>query len=309
MKVCIFFRGYVEVDAPLWAHDLQEALPEHEVKVWQEGDAPADYAVTWRATQAFIDHQTRLRALFNAGAGVDALLQLQLPQTLQVVRIEDSGMAQQMIEYVSHALLRFYREFDFYAQQQAHGLWEPRQVRDKQAFPVGILGLGVLGRQVAQAVQQLGFPVAGWSRTAKQGLSFACHAGDDGLHHLLSSSRILVCLLPLTSATQGIINARTLALLKPDGYLINIARGGHVVEPDLLAALDQGTLAGAMLDVFAQEPLPLEHPFWKHPKVTITPHVAAVTPRANTIRQIAEKIRLLDRGETVSGVVDKQLGY
>jgi glyoxylate/hydroxypyruvate reductase A len=153
------------------------------------------------------------------------------------------------------------------------------------------------------------FPLRGWSRTPRQIDGMQCFAGDAQFDDFLSGTRVLVCLLPLTPETDGIMNRQTLSKLLPLGYVINVARGAHLVEEDLVELLDSGHLAGATLDVFRTEPLPEGHPFWKHPKVTVTPHTSARTLRDETIEQIAGKIRRFERGEPIAGVVDKQRGY
>lgn len=295
-----------------WLDGLRAALPEADLSVWQAGVAtePADYAIVWAPPQAFIDAQPRLKALFNIGAGVDALLRLNLPDGLKVVRLDDAGMAVQMAEYVCHAVIRHFREFDLYQQAQARGEWAFRKPRHRGDFAVGVMGLGVLGSRVAQALRGFDFPVNGWSRSPKvlEGVQ-TFHGMGEGLHAFLSASRVLVNLLPLTPETRDILDRDTLGRLRPGGYVINVARGAHLVEEDLLALLDSGHLAGATLDVFRTEPLPTTHPFWTHPRVTVTPHTSARTLRDESIAQIARKIRALERGEPIAGVVDRTRGY
>jgi glyoxylate/hydroxypyruvate reductase A len=292
-----------------WIAELRQALPEADIQEWEPGQAPADYAVVWAPPQAFIDAQPALKAIFNVGAGVDALLQLNLPDGLQIVRVDDAGMSVQMAEYVCHALIRHFRELDVYEADTRAGRWTFRPPRDRADFPVGILGLGVLGERVARAVAQFEFPVLGWSRSPKQIEGVRCFAGEARLGDFLVGTRVLVNLLPLTDATRGILNKTTLSALQPGGYLINIARGGHLVEEDLIPLLDSGKLAGATLDVFQTEPLPAAHAFWQHPKISITPHASARTLRSVTLAQIAGKVRALARGEAIAGVVDRARGY
>ena len=292
-----------------WVRDLQAALPDAQVLPWSPGLAAVDHAVVWAPPQQFIDEQPQLKAMFNIGAGVDAILKLRLPPALQVVRLDDAGMSVQMAEYVCHTLIRHFREFDVYEAAAREGRWVYRKPLDRADFPVGIMGLGVLGQRVAKAVQQFEFPVLGWSRTRKEIDGVRCFAGEARLGDFLVNTRVLVNLLPLTDATRGILNRTTLSALKPGGYLIHIARGGHLVEEDLIPLLDGGQLAGATLDVFQQEPLPAEHPFWRHPKIIVTPHGSARTLRSESIAQIAGKIRALQRGEAISGVVEHERGY
>jgi len=295
-----------------WIQGLREALPEAEVHEWVPGGAQADHAVVWTPPQKFLDEQPGLRGLFNIGAGVDALLKLRMPPQTQVVRMDDAGMAVQMAEYVCHSVIRHFREFDAYEADAREGRWSFRKPRDRAQFSVGVMGLGVLGERVARSVAQFEFPVNGWSRTPKAIEGLRCFAGDESFNAFLGASRVLVNLLPLTPATRGILNRDTLSRLnggRPGGYLINVARGAHLVESDLIPLLDSGQLAGATLDVFQVEPLPPEHPFWRHPKVTVTPHGSARTLRDASIARIADKIRAIERGESVAGLVDAKRGY
>lgn len=295
-----------------WVANLQAALPDAEVLAWTPGAPQADHAVVWAPPQQFIDEQPSLRGLFNIGAGVDALLKLRLPAQTRIVRLDDAGMGVQMAEYVCHALIRHFREFDAYEAEARQGRWSFRKPRERGDFSVGVMGLGVLGERVARAIAQFEFPIHGWSRSAKAIEGVRCFAGQDEFGAFLSASRVLVNLLPLTADTLGILNRNTLSLLnggQPGGYLINVARGSHLVEADLIPLLDAGQLAGATLDVFEVEPLPADHPFWRHPKITVTPHGSARTVREVSVAQIVGKIRALERGEPVAGMVDPQKGY
>ena len=295
-----------------WLEGLRAAFPDAEVDVWSAGAPHADYAVVWTPPQQFIDEQTQLKGLFNIGAGVDALMKLRLPSGVPVVRLDDAGMSVQMAEYVCHAVIRHFREFDGYEADTAQGTWSYRKPHQRADFPVGVMGLGILGERVSRALAQFDFPVMGWSRSAKSIPGVQCFSGEAGFNDFLAASRILVCLLPLTPDTENIMRHDTLARLQPGGYVINVARGHHLVDDDLIALLDSGHLAGATLDVFRTEPLPAAHPFWTHPKITVTPHTSARTLREESIAQIVGKIQALERGEAVAsleGVVDLNKGY
>ena len=292
-----------------WLAGLRAALPQAQVELWQAGASPADYAVVWAPPQQFFDEQSQLLAVFAIGAGVDALLKLRLPPNVSFVRLDDAGMAVQMAEYVCHAVIRHFRELDRYAADISQGHWTVHPSRHRADFPIGIMGLGVLGQRVAQALAHFEFPVNGWSRTAKNMEGVRGFAGVEQFNAFLAASRILVNLLPLTAETVNIMNRDTLSRLQPGGYVINVARGAHLVDDDLLALLDSGHLAGATLDVFRTEPLPTGHPFWRHPRITITPHTSARTLRETSIAQIAGKIGALERGESVAGLVDVGRGY
>ena len=296
-------------DAEPWLIELRAALPGSTISLWQPGAPAADYAIVWQPPQAFFDEQPQLKVAFNIGAGVDALLRLNIAPTTQLVRLDDAGMGVQMAEYVCHALIRHYRSFDGYDLDKAPGVWRQREVLPRSEMPVGIMGLGVLGTRVAKAVAQFDFPVNGWSRTAKEVAGVRCFHGADGFKDFLAASKVLVSVLPATPETRDLINRDTLLRLQPGGYLINVARGAQVVEEDLLALIDEGHMAGAALDVFRTEPLPAGHPFWAHPKIRMTPHTAALTLRADSIAQIATKISAMQSGKPVVGLVDRQRGY
>ena len=295
-----------------WLDGLRIALPRAEVELWSPGTGAADYAVVWAPPQQFFDEQTALKGVFNIGAGVDALMKLQIPAGVSVVRLDDAGMSVQMAEYVCHAVIRHFREFDAYEADVAGGRWSYRKPRARAEFPVGVMGLGVLGERVALALKQFDFPVLGWSRSAKSIDGVQCFSCEDSFRKFLAGTRILVCLLPLTRETENILNHSNLSQLLPGAYVINVARGGHLVDDDLIALIDSGHLAGATLDVFRQEPLPPAHRFWQHPKITVTPHTSARTLRLESIAQIAGKIQALHGGAaiaSIAGVVDMKKGY
>ena len=292
-----------------WVQAVQQAFPEATVSAWAPGAPQADHAIVWAPPQQFIDEQPALQTLFNIGAGVDALLQLKLPPSLKVVRLDDAGMSVQMAEYVCHAVIRHFREFDGYDTDTQAGKWSYRKPRSRAGFAVGVMGLGVLGERVAKALQVFEFPVNGYSRSAKDLPGIRCFSGAQGLPEFLAATRVLVNLMPLTPETENILNQATLSQLQKGGYLINVARGKHLVEEDLITLIDSGHLAGATLDVFRTEPLPAGHPFWQHPKITVTPHTSARTLREESIAQIVGKIQAFQRGEPINGVVDPQRGY
>ena len=295
-----------------WVTGLRAEFPAENVNEWTPGAPPADYAVVWAPPQQFMDEQPQLKGLFNIGAGVDALLKLRLPPAAPIVRLDDAGMSVQMAEFVCHAVIRHFREFDGYEDDIRERKWSYRQPRLRADFPVGVMGLGVLGDRVARSLAQFDFPVNGWSRSPKTVDGVRCFSGEAGLQDFLAATRILVCLLPLTPETENIINRELLGKLLPGAYLINVARGAHLVDEDLIALIDSGHVAGATLDVFRIEPLPAAHPFWQQPKISITPHTSARTLRGETIAQIAGKIRAVESGTLITslaGVVDLKKGY
>ena len=304
-----------EVDrADWWQAALTKASPGLEVRVWPDVGDPAeiDYALVWKPRPGVLATLPGLQAIFSLGAGVDHIfLDPDLPAGVPVTRIVDADLTAGMSEYVLLHALRYHRNQPVFDRQQRDHVWDMRmgELRQARETQIGVLGLGELGRDATGKLAALGFTVAGWSRTEKSLPGIACHHGADGLAAMLAQTRILVCLLPLTPATAGILNAATFAAMPRGGYVINAGRGGHLVEADLIPALDSGQLAGATLDVFAAEPLPAGHPFWDHPAITVTPHNASVTDPRSVAAQVAENIRRLRAGEALLNPVDPAAGY
>lgn len=309
MNIIYYAAG---ADPDIWLQAFHKVLPQATIRQWQDGDtAPADYALVWKPPAAMLRGRTELKAIFNLGAGVDAILQLgdALPAGVPLIRVDDAGMGVQMAEYVSHAVLRHFRRFDEYDVQQNSTQWQALAQRAKADFSIGILGLGVLGNCIIDGLRSFGFPLLGWSRSAKQIVGVECFAGTEGLDDFLRATKVLVVILPLTKETENLLNTEQLAKLKQGAYVINVARGAHIVDEDLLDLIQQGHIAGATLDVFRTEPLPPAHPFWQEKRIHITPHISALTVREESAKQIADKIAVLERGETVVGVVDQTKGY
>lgn len=306
----LLYRGDGEIGH--WAEDLARALPGVQTLGWREGDtlAACDYAMLWNPAPSLLPQLAQVKAVFLMGAGADAILKFgdALPE-VPIVRLGDAGMAVQMAEYVAYATLRYFRRFDEYEEQARHGLWAPLPVYAKEEFTIGVMGLGKLGLRVVETMRSFGFPVRGWSRTPKELAGVDCFAGMEALDAFLKGTRVLVSLLPLTAETNNLLDRRRLSLLPKGAYVINVARGAQLAEPDLLTLIRAGHIAGATLDVFRNEPLPAPHPFWEEPRITITPHISAVTLRVDAVRQIAEKIAAFEANEPVDDIVDRNLGY
>ncbi|KJH80434.1 2-hydroxyacid dehydrogenase [Stutzerimonas stutzeri] len=295
-----------------WTDLIQQHLPDAEIQVWKPDNPSwgADYAIVWHPPTALFDKEPQLKALFNLGAGVDALVRIpNLPRDLPIVRLEDAGMAVQMAEYVAYHVIGISRDMDYYRDQQAAGQWKLRRPIERSEWPVGVLGLGQIGQRVARTFAALGYPVCGWARSDHAIDGVRSFAGEAGLDGFLGQTRVLINTLPLTDSTRDLIDYSLLSRLRPDAVVINVGRGEHLVDEDLCRAIDEGKVARAVLDVFREEPLPSEHPFWRMPQVTITPHVSARTLREATVAQIAEKIVALEKGQSISGVIDIQRGY
>lgn len=307
----------VHIDnAEQWRDALARRLPEAEVITSSAPPAQrrqADYLAAWKPPEALLREPEALRGIVNLGAGVDALLNNPgLPEGVPIVKLRDAGMAELIGDYARYGILHFQRDFDRYRRQQHAREWREHAVVDKTDWPVGVLGLGAIGRKVAAMVAADGFPVHGWSRSPKRLEGITCHHGDDGLDELLGRVCTLVLLLPDTPATRHLIDARALARLPEGASLINPGRGTLIDEAALLAALGPaegaGRLRGALLDAFPEEPLPEASPLWVHPRVWVTPHMAGPTPLGEALDQVAEALRAFEAGEPLD-TVDPGAGY
>lgn len=273
-------------------------------------DSDVEFAIVWRPPRGRLTDIPSLKAIFSLGAGVDHVLaDPDLPEGVPVIRLIDPDLTAQMTEYVVMNALWHHRRMDSYAAQQREARWRQLDQPLAQTRRVGLMGLGVLGQAAAEALARFGFPLAAWTRGSRGWAVGELFSGPHELGPFLGRTDILVCLLPLTDETRGILDARALARLPAGAALINAARGPLVVEADLIEALDSGRLSGATLDVFAREPLPADHPFWTHPRIRITPHVAAITFATSGAREIAANIRRFRAGEPMIGVVDRTRGY
>ncbi len=309
--MALIFRS--EVDrAELWRAALALAMPDLEFRDWEEPGDPSDveFALVWRLPRGGLRRFANLKVIFSLGAGVDHLLgDTGLPGGVPVVRMIEPELTRGMIEYVTLHVLRHHRRQREHEAQQRAGEWNIIVVPTAPSRRVGIMGLGVLGAAAAAALVALEFDVAGWSRTQKTVARVETFHGEAGLSRFLAHTEILVCLLPLTGETGGILNAGLFAQLPGGASLVNAARGGLQVEDDILAALESGRLSEVTLDVFQTEPLPAGHPFWTHPRVTITPHSAGITDPDGGARRVAEIIGRFRRGEALPNIVDPGAGY
>jgi glyoxylate/hydroxypyruvate reductase A len=295
-----------------WRPVLAAAMPEREFRFWPELGDPAviDYAMVWQPEPGLLASLPNLRLILCLGAGVDRILaDPTLPRHLPLVRLVDPYMTDAMSEYVVWQVMRLHRQDLAYLAQQRDGKWRERPQKNAAERSVGILGFGTLGQDAARKLKAIGFDVAGWSRRERPVPGFAAFAGAAGLEALLSRSEIVVCLLPLTPDTAGILNAAAFARMPKGGMIVNAGRGNHLVEADLIPALDAGQLSAAALDVFATEPLPPEHPFWHDVRIAITPHVAAETHPATAAPILARAIRDFEAGRQPANLVDLAQGY
>ena len=297
-----------------WQAHFATFAPQLEIRAWTDPRLVAEqvlYAMVWEPEPGRLARFPNLRLISSAGAGVDQILSdPQLPPHVPVVRVTTDDTARRMAEYVCWAALSLMRRApEIIAAQRSGGFDSTLTGQTAPDTRVGVMGLGAMGAKSAELLVALGFQVAGWSARPKNLAGVESFAGDAALAPFLARSDILVCLLPLTPDTTGIIRAETLALLPKGAGVINAGRGGHVVEADLLAALDAGHVAGAVLDVFDPEPLAADHPLRAHPRVLVTPHVASFGSRKVRARHVAGVIAAFERGEALAGLYDPVRGY
>lgn len=314
MSVVVLYNGPEDTEAEVdsWRGYLRAYDPTIDFRVWPETGPveEIEYCLAWMHRQGDLKRYPNLKTIFWLGAGVDHLLKdKDLPRQAIIVRLVDPGLTAGMTEYVLLHVLRYHRRTPEFEAFQRQCLWRKLDTPLAKDRKVGIMGMGVLGQDAAAKLVSLGLDVAGWSNSPKVVPGVTCFHGDAQLEHFLRRTEILVCLLPLTPATSGIINARNLAALPQGAYVINAARGGHVVDAELIAALDRGHIAHATLDVFSPEPLPVEHPFWRHPKITVTPHVASQTISETASQVVIEGLKAVRAGRRPAHVVDLQKGY
>jgi len=295
-----------------WQAAFRAEDPALEFRVWPDSGPreEIDYVLAWHHQQGVLRQYPKLKAIFSLGAGVEKLLlDKELPAGIPIVRMVDRALTVCMTEYVVLHVLRYHRRMPELEALQRRAEWNELETPPAWERKVGILGLGVLGGDAAEKLAVLGFDVAGWSNAPKQITGVKSFTGEKGLAEMLARSEIVVCLLPLTGATRGILNRANFAQMRRGASLINAARGGHVVETDLLAALDSDQVAHATLDVVSEEPLPASHPFWRHPKVTLTPHNASLTWPPTAVKHIVANIRKQQAGQPMSPVVDMAREY
>jgi glyoxylate/hydroxypyruvate reductase A len=301
-----------DIKVTSWVKHLGMLEPGIDIRIWPEvGEAhDIEFALCWNHPRGEFQKYKNLKCIASLGAGVDHILRdPDLPAGVPVTRVVEPCMAQSMSEYAVLGVLNYCRQFDSYRTNQSQKKWQPRLPLLAADMRIGIMGLGQLGKDAAQKLSYLGFPVTGWSQTPKDIEGVKCLAGEDALDDFLSQTRILICMLPLTPKTRGILNHKTFDKLPAGAYVINIARGQHLIEKDLLAALDSGQLGGACLDVFGVEPLPEDHPFWSHPKITVTPHISSITYPKAVAPQIIENYKRTKTGKPLLNVVDVKRGY
>jgi glyoxylate/hydroxypyruvate reductase A len=303
---------YSTLDDPAeWLPRLRGLMPKEDFVVWPEIGDPrtVDVALLLMQPPGGLGAFTALRVVQSLGAGVNQLALDTMPPGVRVARLVDPGLTERMAEYCLLAILRYHRSFDVFERVQRAGAWAYRLPEPRSGYPIGIMGLGEIGGAVARRLAANQFTVRGWSRRPKQIADVACFTGEHGLPAFLRGLRALICVLPLTPATEGILSARLFEQLAPGAVLINVGRGLHLVEDDLLAALQSGQLTGATLDVFREEPLPANHPFWSHKLILMTPHVAGAGDPDTAAGLVVENIRRARAGAPLLHELDRERGY
>ncbi len=294
-----------------WRNVLAGMMPELDVRLFPDVGNPADirWVVAWDFRPDFISTLPNLEIIFSTGAGADQFDFSHIPAGIDVVRMIEPGIVEGMVEYAVMGVLALHRDLPAYLGQQRQHLWHPISTRPAAARNIGVMGLGSLGQAVLERLAGFGFPLAGWSRSSRDLPGVETFAGPDHLPAFLERTDILVCLLPLTPETRGIINSRLLGMLRPGASVLNVGRGGHLVADDLVAALDSGALSAAMLDVTEPEPLPQDHPLWSHPRILLTPHIASQTRPETAVLSLSENLRRQAAGEALTGLVTRNRGY
>lgn len=295
-----------------WEKALKAKRPELEVLVHPDVAAKdkVEFALTWGHPLGVFKEYPNIRCIASMGAGVDHILRdPELPASAIITKLEDPNLTRDMGLFVVALVLNHMRDLTFYQQNQQQHNWNYKRYLTTDNTTIGIMGMGTLGAHAAAELTKLGFKVNGWARTEKQLATIKVYKGAEELDSFLAKSDILICLLPLTPQTENILNKQTLSKLPQNAFVINVARGRHLVDEDLIALLDGGHLAGASLDVLREEPLPKDHPFWSHPKINITPHIASSTDAASAVSQILDNYDRLQRREPLKNVVSRELGY
>lgn len=279
--------------------------------LWPDVGDPGSvrYLAAWLPPEDLEQRFPNLELLFSVGAGIDQFDLEALPPELPVIRMTEPGITAGMVEYVTMAVLGLHRDLPAYLDQQRRREWRPLRVHSAAKRRAGVLGLGMLARAVLDRLAAFGFPLAGWSRSRRAISRVECYAGPDELTAMLERTDILVCLLPLTDQTRGVLGADLFARLPQGAGLVHVGRGPQLDHDALLAALDGGRLSAAWLDVTEPEPLPADHRLWSHPKIVLTPHIASMTQPETAVDLVLESIRRRRAGEPLPGLVDRARGY
>ncbi|TVZ27227.1 glyoxylate/hydroxypyruvate reductase A [Gillisia sp. Hel_I_86] len=296
-------------DPQVWVNAIREQQPNVKLYVYPEAHDPKEitYAVTWRHPKRVFNKYPNLKVIASIGAGVDHIIcDPEIPKSALVTRVIDEQLTKDMSTFVLALVLDKIRNISLHHSEKK---WGPKPYQTVEEENIGIMGLGVLGKSAALNLSKNGFKVSGWSKTKKHIDGVSTYHGERDLNDFLKNTSILICLLPLTLETECILNKELFEKLPKGAYLINVARGEHLVEHDLLEMLDKNHLSGASLDVFRIEPLPQEHPFWKHPNIQITPHIASITDPKNAVNQLLDNYNRMLANKPLNNIVELKKGY
>lgn len=295
-----------------WKQAITKVDPNIDIDTWPaiQDKEKVQFAVCWNQPSHLLDSFSNLKAVSSLGAGVDHLLSdKSLPKNVDICRIVSSSLVEQMKEYILGCVINIRRNFMHYIRQKDQQKWQVHHHADISSLNIGVMGLGKIGGPVARQLGKLGYPVSGWSRTVKEMANVHCYAGPNQLSDFLGETQLLICLLPLTEETESILDLELFKQLQPNSWIINVARGEHLVDEDLIYALDSNILQGAWLDVFSEEPLPDKHAFWNRPNIMITPHIASITQPEDVADQIVGNYKRALSGMELNHTVDRERGY
>lgn len=294
-----------------WARLFAAKAPGIPFHIWPDTGHPEHvrYLAAWTLPEGFDRQFPNVELVFSTGAGVDQFDLSKVPVELPVVRLAEPGVVAGMVEYVTMSVLALHRDLPTYIEQQRHGKWAAHRVHPASRRRVSVLGMGVLGRAVLTQLRSFGFQLAGWSRTRHELEGVTCYAGERELPAMLAATDILICLLPLTSETRGLLDAKLLGALPRGASLVHVGRGAQLDHQALLDALDSGWISAAVVDVTAPEPLPADHPFWAHPRILLTPHIASMTQPETAVDLVLQNIRRHEAGDPLVGLVNRGKGY
>jgi glyoxylate/hydroxypyruvate reductase A len=300
-----------ETQSESWGRYFAVHAPDLAFRVWPDsGDLDeVEYLIAWQWPSGFLRSLPNLKVLLSISAGVDHVNVSAIPAHVQIARMIEPGMQDAMSEYVAMSVLALHRDLLHYISDQAEQRWAPLLLRPACERSVGIMGLGVLGRAALARLAPFGFRLSGWSRSPKTIPGVDCYDGEDGFQSFLARCEILICLLPLTDTTRGVLSRQVFFALPKGACVINVGRGGHLDMAALLEALDRGQLACAILDVCDPEPPPKDHRLWRHPKILLTPHIASMAVSSTAAPILLQNILRHQRGEPLLGLVDRSLGY
>ena len=309
MAILLISRGR---DIKPWLDTIKAERPELDVRVYPDAgpNEEVTFAISWNHPLGAFQEFPNLKCIASMGAGVDHILKdPDLPEQVLITRVTDEHLTNDMATFTTAVVLNYMRGFSDYKAAEKDSQWQPKPYLRQRDLTVGVMGMGVLGAEAATQLKKLGFAVQGWAKSHKNIEGIPVYAGETELDYFLATSNVLICLLPLTPETTNILNKENFKKLPEGAYVINVARGEHLVEEDLIEMLDKGHVAGAALAVFRTEPLPQEHTFWSHPKVTVTPHIASVTNPASAAKQVLANYDRLMQGQPLINVVSRSKGY